>query len=329
MELAVIKPLLSKLGSLLAEEYSLISGVRGDIQFINDELASMQAFLSNLSDSSTDGHDEQTEDWMKQVRDVSYDIEDCIDDFTHGLNPDPRGNDWLTKIRMTLYELRTYSRRRSIASQVVVLKDRAKHVGDRRVRYGVPDPKQGKKRSIFAGYNAAEHQEATRRLIGINKPVGVEAMPELEDWIISDDNKKLGVLSIFGFGGVGKTTAAMSLYRNCGVNFKHHAMVTVSHNTDPDVVLTDILRQVGPQAKDQQGHDSTGSISAKNQTALVPQCMLNFFQKNISKLSQIRLWCSNQEEDDIASNREHARIKGELQKHLGNNRYCVNLMIFL
>lgn len=323
MELAVIKPLLSKLGSLLADEYSLIRGVRGDIQFINDELASMQAFLSNLGDSSTDGHDDQTEDWMKQVRDVSYDIEDCIDDFAHGLNPDPRGNDWLTKIRMTLYELRTSCRRRSIAAQVAVLKERAKHVGDRRVRYGVPDPEPGKKRNIFAGYNAAEHQEATRRLIGINKPVGVKDMPELEKWITSDDNKKLGVLSIFGFGGVGKTTAAMSLYQNCGVEFKHRAVVIVSHNMDPDVVLSDILRQVSPQGKDHQGHDSTGSISAKKQAALVPQCMLNFFQKSVSKLSQTRLLCGNQEEDGIASNKEHARIKGELHKHLGNNRYLL------
>jgi len=97
MELAVgaseatLKSLLSKLGALLAEEYALIRGVRGDIQFITDELASMQAFLSNLS-KYEEGHDDQTEDWMKQIRDVAYDIEDCIDDFAYSLRPDPRGS---------------------------------------------------------------------------------------------------------------------------------------------------------------------------------------------------------------------------------------------
>ncbi|KAJ1257172.1 hypothetical protein BS78_K196400 [Paspalum vaginatum] len=98
MELAVgaseatLKSLVSKLGSLLAEEYAL---VRGDIK---DELASMQAFLSK----SDEGHDDQTEDWMKQVRDVAYDVEDCIDDFAHVLRPDPRVTDWLTAVRKTL-----------------------------------------------------------------------------------------------------------------------------------------------------------------------------------------------------------------------------------
>lgn len=54
MELAVgasdsaMKSLLGKLGSLLAQEYTLISGVRSEIQYIKDELASMHAFLRNL-----------------------------------------------------------------------------------------------------------------------------------------------------------------------------------------------------------------------------------------------------------------------------------------
>lgn len=43
-----VQSLVSKLGSLLAQEYTLIGGVRDDIQYINDELASMQAFLNRL-----------------------------------------------------------------------------------------------------------------------------------------------------------------------------------------------------------------------------------------------------------------------------------------
>ncbi|PWZ07661.1 DCC family protein [Zea mays] len=44
----------------------------------------MQAFLSSLS-KCEEGHNNQTEDWMKQIWDVAYDIEDCIDDFAHNL----------------------------------------------------------------------------------------------------------------------------------------------------------------------------------------------------------------------------------------------------
>lgn len=74
-----MKSLLSKLGGLLAHEYSLIRGVRGDIQYINDEMASMQAFLGDLSAGPRGGgHDRRMKDWMKQIRGVTYDTEDCV-----------------------------------------------------------------------------------------------------------------------------------------------------------------------------------------------------------------------------------------------------------
>ena len=80
-----VKSLVNKLGSLLAQEYTLIRGVRDDIQYITDELASMQAFLNRLKRAPGD-HDEQRLDWMKQVREVLYDIEDCVDDVDHRLS---------------------------------------------------------------------------------------------------------------------------------------------------------------------------------------------------------------------------------------------------
>uniref|UniRef100_A0A0E0F8S3 Disease resistance N-terminal domain-containing protein n=1 Tax=Oryza meridionalis TaxID=40149 RepID=A0A0E0F8S3_9ORYZ len=68
-----MKSLLGKMGNLLAQEYALISGVRGDVQFINDELASMQAFLRDLSAVPEDhSHDHRMKDWMKQIQFIAY-----------------------------------------------------------------------------------------------------------------------------------------------------------------------------------------------------------------------------------------------------------------
>ncbi|CAM0908474.1 unnamed protein product [Alopecurus aequalis] len=318
MELAVgasgatIKSLLTKLGGLLAEEYALIRGVRGDIQFINDELASMQAFLSNLSASGADGHDDQTEDWMKQVREVSFDIEDCVDDFSYDLRPDPPSSSWISKIGGLLHEIGTYRLRRSIATQVAELKKRAQNVGERRGRYGVQDPQKGKKKTSLSGatgYSAAEHQWTTRQLITIEKPVGVKNMDELEKWISYDDEKmQLGVLSIVGFGGVGKTTIARALYRNRGDQFHHRAMVTVSQNSEPEEVLMNILSQVKPQAnsEEQQGQSSAG-------TFLGYKSVLRSIWSRITSPAQ------NQEE----VHEKHKRVKTELQNYLETDRYLL------
>ncbi|WP_347072437.1 hypothetical protein, partial [Escherichia coli] len=70
---ATMKSLLAKLGGLLAKEYTLIRGVRGDLQYINDELATMQSFLRDLG-TVDKKHGHRTKDWMKQIRDITYDI---------------------------------------------------------------------------------------------------------------------------------------------------------------------------------------------------------------------------------------------------------------
>jgi disease resistance protein RPM1 len=123
---AVVKTLVDKLGSLLAQEYILIRGVGHDIQYITDELASMQAFLNKIK--QVDDHDEQRLDWMKQVRDVSYDIEDCVDDVDHRLSSEPRGSGALVYLRKKWYLLTTLYARHCIATEIGNLKARAQHI---------------------------------------------------------------------------------------------------------------------------------------------------------------------------------------------------------
>ena len=135
-----MKSLLSKLGGLLAHEYALIRGVRSDIQYINDELASMQAFLNRLKRAPGD-HDEQRLDWMKQVREVLYDIEDCVDDVDHRLSGEPRGSRTMTYLRKKWYLLTMLHARHCIATEIGNLKLRgtASQRAADQVRGGKPD----------------------------------------------------------------------------------------------------------------------------------------------------------------------------------------------
>jgi disease resistance protein RPM1 len=363
MELAVgaseatLKSLLSKLGSLLAEEYALIRGVRGEIQFITDELASMQAFLSNLSKSEK-RHDDQTEDWMKQIRDVAYDIEDCIDDFAHSLHPDPRGSGWLTAVRKTLYEIRTWCSRRKIAAQIIDLKNRAEQIGKRRVRYGVrdPQPREGNGLADLTEHHAADHQHITRQLVRVKQPVGTD-MPELESWLVDKKRSELGVLSVVGFGGVGKTTIATALFRKLEPQFERRAMVTVSQNSDPEIVWGNILNQLKLQA-DNNGVQETGkdgasatlekkvpvigsilsrlrlpwrneeddddsTVQEKHKSGnTLSQLKNNGEQQDGTRslLSRLRLLCGKEGEDGV--HQKHRQIQAELRNYLGQKRYC-------
>ena len=188
MELAVgasesaMRSLLGKLGSLLAQEYTLISGVRSEIQYMNDELASMHAFLRKIGRAAAAGAtlDEQTKDWIEQVRDVAYDIEDCVDDFAHRLGRQPGGEGLLVDLRRAWYAMTTLWARRDIAAKIVDLKRRAQDVGERRTRYGVQDPSRQHNSGRRQGgrtppprSNTAEHDEAGGAGGGRRQPRGM------------------------------------------------------------------------------------------------------------------------------------------------------------
>ncbi|VAI00195.1 unnamed protein product [Triticum turgidum subsp. durum] len=203
---ATMRSLLGKLGGLLAQEYTLIRGVRGDIQYISDELASMQAFLGDLG-SALDDHDRRLKNWMKQIRDMAYDMEDCIDDFAHRLPQDSLSDARCSFIVTIVYEMWTFWPRRDIASKIAELK-----------------------------------------LIRTENPVGVKVdMKKLGGWLAKHDKgSHRAVMSLIGFGGVGKTTIAMALYRDFRNEFDCRASVTVSQNFDEDEVLRDVLGQIKP-----------------------------------------------------------------------------------
>ncbi|KAL6907905.1 hypothetical protein ACP4OV_002075 [Aristida adscensionis] len=322
---ATMKSLLGKLGGLLAQEYTLIRGVRGDIQYITDELSSMQAFLRDLS-TAPDGQDNRMKDWMKQIRDIAYDCEDCIDDFAHRLPDDSISDVRCSFVARRLNEVWTWWPRREIAANIADLKVRAQQIAERRSRYGVNNPgggNSGGSGARAATYDIAEHQLASHQLIGMKEPVGMMTdMENLEKWVNKPDEER-AVLSIVGFGGVGKTTIATALYRKVSNVFDCRASVTVSQNYDQDAVLRSILNQVMPQDRIQEQHGSrTESLDEKS---LVAQIRSKF--KQAVPLTRVRSLRGNGRSADTkqikTETMDHDQLIEELKRRLVEKRYLL------
>ncbi|KAF2949577.1 hypothetical protein DAI22_01g121200 [Oryza sativa Japonica Group] len=138
----VVHILLGKLGEFLSDKYVLLSGVRHEIQELKDDLESMNACLRDLAAAGDYHQTQQTRTWMKQVREVAYDAEDCIDSFRYHVGGDRyRDEDLAGWLRRTvLRPLTTLRAMYKLAVEVQSLKARALMVSERRLRYKLEPP---------------------------------------------------------------------------------------------------------------------------------------------------------------------------------------------
>ncbi|KAM3206503.1 hypothetical protein ACQJBY_061927 [Aegilops geniculata] len=193
---------ISKAASAAAAELSLVMGVQKDIWFIKDELKTMQAFLAAAE--ATKNRDMLLKVWAEQVRDLSYNIEDCLDKFMVHVRSQS-----LMKRMMKLKD------RSRIAIQIRNLKSRVEEVSSRNARYNLikteastTSDKEVSYIEDVRNYSASNTDEA--ELVGFTK--SREELIKLMDVNTRDGDAK--VICVVGMGGLGKTTLARKTYES-------------------------------------------------------------------------------------------------------------------
>jgi hypothetical protein len=234
--------LLPKLANLIKEEYNLQKKVRGEIMFLETELKSMEAALIKVSEAPIDHPpDVQVKLWTREVRELSYDLEDSIDRFMVRVG-DGKPHSFKGFIDRSLHLLTRGRIQHSIGIDIKEIRSRIKDVSERRDRYKVDlVPSKPVGRSIDNLRLSALYRKATE-LVGAE-----EKSSDLVKRLMEGDkeaSKQPVVLSIVGFGGLGKTTLANLVYEKIKGQFVCGAFVYVSHNPDVVKVFKNMLYQL-------------------------------------------------------------------------------------
>ncbi|KAF0913000.1 hypothetical protein E2562_019798 [Oryza meyeriana var. granulata] len=233
--------ILTKLGELLVEEYNLQKEVKGGIKFLKSELESMQGALEKISETPIDQLDKQDRIWARDVRELSYDIEDNIDTFVVRVkgSESARNHGFKKFIDKTLGSLIQPKIRRKIATDIRDIKCRVEEVAERRGRYKIDNvgakPVKVDPRALF------RYEKATE-LIGIE-----EARDEVIKILIGGNEgskQQDKIVSIVGFGGLGKTTLANVVYEKLKAQFDCSAFVSVSQSPDMQKLFKEMLHQL-------------------------------------------------------------------------------------
>nr|UBY07401.1 NBS-LRR disease resistance protein [Dasypyrum villosum] len=211
--IGVMNPVLRKLATLMCEEFAKLKNLRKEVKHISDELTSMKDALERLAD--VDNLDIQTIRWRDTVREMSYDIEDIVDDFMRKVS---EKNKKARFVHDTIQRLRTSRARHQIAGQIGEIKKLVRDTSERRERYKLDIPTSGK--------------------------VAVDQRVVIVSWL-KDEEKNLKVISIVGFGGLGKTTLANQVYNKLKGEFQCGAFVPVSQKPNILKLLHSLLTQLG------------------------------------------------------------------------------------
>ncbi|XP_020180671.1 disease resistance protein RGA5 [Aegilops tauschii subsp. strangulata] len=237
-------PLLGKLTALLADECGRLKGVRREIRSLRSELASMHAALKEYT--KLDDPSDQVKAWISLVRELAYDTEDVFDKFIHHLGDSPDHGGFKELFRKAARRLKTLGARHGIAGEIHDLKDRIRQVKELKDCYKLPNNAP----SSTAGPAAVDPRlhalfADEAHLVGIDGP-----RDHLAKWMLEEANtspKHCKVLSIVGFGGLGKTTLANEVCREIQGEFDCKAFVSVSQKPDIKKIIKDVISQVSCQ----------------------------------------------------------------------------------
>lgn len=224
--------LLPMLSDLLTEEYNLQKKTRGEIKFLKSELESMESALIKVSEAPLDQPpDIQVKLWARGVRDMSYEIEDNIDEFLACLEcrKQKKSHSFMGFINRSMDMLTEGNIRHKIGVDTNDTKSRTNEIESRdKFKVDSAAPKRIGT-SIDTPRQLAFFQKSSE-LIGTEEK-SLDIVRMLTE---GDGGKRLKKVSIFGFGGLGKTTLANLVYQKLRLDFDYGAFVSVSLN--PNIV---------------------------------------------------------------------------------------------
>ncbi|CAO2184984.1 unnamed protein product [Urochloa humidicola] len=245
--------LLQKLSNMVVDDnWTPLGGLRHEIQDLKDDLVTLTACLRDLDSAGDDTRSELMMAWMNQVREIGYDADDCIDIFTHRLEiktkypGENEGGCLIKQIHKLVNSIRTLGVRKELAATIQRLRSRAQRVSERRLMYKL-DATEANLRPL--SMLSSTYANVDRRLPAIHgdklRLVGMTSNTEKLEELLNEGGDRLRVVSIVGYGGLGKTTLAGTVYNNWDVSgVKIRAFVSVSQTYDLASLLKSILEDV-------------------------------------------------------------------------------------
>ncbi|WVZ50574.1 hypothetical protein U9M48_001816, partial [Paspalum notatum var. saurae] len=222
--LGAIGSLLRKLDELLCTE-DRAQGLIGGLRKISTNLEK----LSEVNDPPL-----TVKYWMDDARELSYDMEACVDQFVHASQPEAVS----AKVAWILAWIR----------EILGFTARVKEVNERCDRFNLVNRyiHNSSPKKVVVNHQLQTMHEEPVDPIGMEDPTN-----KLLEWLKpkghGEDDLSLKVVSVLGDEGVGKSTLLKRIWRASEGTFDCRAFVQTAKRTDVRMILRSLLSQVRPK----------------------------------------------------------------------------------
>ncbi|KAM7485871.1 hypothetical protein LguiA_001880 [Lonicera macranthoides] len=236
----VVVFVVEKIGELLINEARFMCGVHDQLEELQDELKEMRCFLKDV-----DGRQEESETLQNlviEIRKVTYDAEDALELYAFKVSSRRRRN-FLLRFACIFNEGIAVYR---VGSKIDIIKIKISKLTASLKRNGIiavgeqgegPSSSHERLNQIRTSYSHVIEED----VVGFDKDIKI-----LVEKLVNQDHP---VVSIFGMGGLGKTTLAKKVYHHPDVrcHFDSFAWVCISQVWEKMDVLTGILIELIPK----------------------------------------------------------------------------------
>ncbi|XP_027095738.2 putative disease resistance protein At1g50180 isoform X1 [Coffea arabica] len=245
---AILSFAVENIGKLAIEEGKFLQGVSEQVSLLRDDLKCIQMFL-RYADKKQTAMD-TIQQWLPEFRAVAYEASDLVEDYA--LRVSISSNRGFT---------RALKRTACIAREGYALHDLGLEIQSLRTRISNLTKNFGQfghvmTRTEEAESRAPSRQQQLRHAYSFVADDDVVELPNdvqvLVKYLLNEvAEHKISVASIFGMGGIGKTTLARKIYHHERLKhyFEGFAWVCVSQQWQPNDLLQGILLKLIPEQR--------------------------------------------------------------------------------
>ncbi|KAJ3684327.1 hypothetical protein LUZ61_013491 [Rhynchospora tenuis] len=246
----VVNFVLGKLGEMIVKEAQFLGEVGDKVEWVKTELTRIKCYLKD-ADSKRRKGDARAENYLNELRDVAYRIEDAIDTFyveleieenRHKLDGNSqKDRSFLGKLKRLGRKTTKLTARHNLGMELDGIKKVLEGISKSKIDYEIdPLQERGKGETVLMPSRRTTYQDMDEaEIVGFDTDKN-----NVRTLLLDPEIRRRAVVTIVGPGGLGKTTLAQMVYKSVQDDFNLHIMLSVSQQYSPIDLLKKMLTKL-------------------------------------------------------------------------------------